>query len=246
MRNLKLLLCYDGTRYRGWQRLGDSDNTIQGKLEAVLTRMAGHPVEVIGSGRTDAGAHALGQTANFHCQTTMDCREIMSYLRQYLPEDIGVISVEEVPERFHSRYCAIEKTYRYRVWSSELPCVFERRFVYEVQGPLDAAAMQEAAQVFLGAHDFSAFCSNKRLKKSAVRTITRFTVERQGPEIVFTVTGDGFLYNMVRILVGTLLEVGRGERDIQSLPGVLENRIRENAGPTVPARGLCLMEVRYE
>lgn len=245
MRNLKLLLCYDGTRYRGWQRLGDSDNTIQGKLEAVLTRMVGHPVEVIGSGRTDAGAHALGQTANFHCQTAMNCREIREYLRQYLPEDIGVISVEEVPERFHSRYCAIEKTYRYRVWNSELPCVFERRFVYEVEEPLDVAAMQEAAQVFLGAHDFSAFCSNKRFKKSAVRSISRFVVERQGPEVVFTATGDGFLYNMVRILVGTLLDVGMGVRSTQSLPEVLEGRIRENAGPTVPARGLCLMEVRY-
>lgn len=245
MRNLKLLLCYDGTRYRGWQRLGDSDNTIQGKLEAVLTRMVGHPVEVIGSGRTDAGAHALGQTANFHCQTPMNCREIRTYLRQYLPEDIGVISVEEVPERFHSRYCAIEKTYRYRVWNSEFPCVFERRFVYEVEEPLDVAAMQEAAQVFLGAHDFSAFCSNKRFKKSAVRSISRFVVERQGPEVVFTATGDGFLYNMVRILVGTLLDVGMGVRSTQSLPEVLEGRIRENAGPTVPARGLCLMEVRY-
>lgn len=245
MRNLKLLLCYDGTRYRGWQRLGDNDNTIQGKLEAVLTRMAGHPVEVIGSGRTDAGAHAMGQTANFHCCTTMSCEEIKAYLSRYLPEDIGVISVEEVPERFHSRYCAVKKTYRYRVWSSELPCVFERRFVYEVEEQLDVDAMDKAAQVFLGAHDFTSFCSNKRLKKSAVRTITRFTVERMGPEVVFTVTGDGFLYNMVRILVGTLLEVGRGERTLQSLPVVLEGRIRENAGPTAPAKGLCLMEVRY-
>lgn len=245
MRNLKLLLCYDGTRYRGWQRLGDSDNTIQGKLEAVLTRMAGHPVEVIGSGRTDAGAHALRQTANFHCRTAMSCGEVKAYLRQYLPEDIGVISVEEVPERFHSRYCAVEKTYRYRVWSSELPCVFERRFVYEIDEPLNVAAMNEAAQVFLGEHDFTSFCSNKRLKKSAVRTISCFTVERVGPEVVFTVTGDGFLYNMVRILVGTLLEVGRGERYPQSLPMVLESHIRENAGPTVPAKGLCLMEVRY-
>lgn len=246
MRNLKLLLCYDGTRYRGWQRLGDSDNTIQGKLEAVLTRMAGHPVEVIGSGRTDAGAHALGQTANFHCRTAMSCEEIRAYLRRYLPEDIGIISVEEVPERFHSRYAATEKTYRYRVWSSELPCVFERRFVYQVEEPLDVAAMHEAAQLFLGSHDFTAFCSNKRLKKSAVRTITRFTVERQGSEVVFTVTGDGFLYNMVRILVGTLLEIGRGERRMQSLPQVLEGRVREAAGPTAPAGGLCLMEVRYE
>lgn len=245
MRNFKLLLCYDGTRYRGWQRLGNTDLTIQGKLEAVLTRMAEHPVEVIGSGRTDAGVHAMGQTANFHCRTKLSCPEILAYLRRYLPEDIGVISVEEVPERFHSRYHAVEKTYRYRVWNSSMPCVFERRSVYVVPEELDVAAMQQAAELFLGSHDFMAFCANKHFKKSAVRTITRFSVQRQGPEVIFTVTGDGFLYHMVRILVGTLLEIGMGERTKEEIPGILASRVRENAGMTVPAQGLCLMEVQY-
>ena len=245
MRNFKLLLSYDGSRYRGWQRLADSDNTIQGKLENVLSRMVDAPVEVIGSGRTDAGAHALGQTANFHCHTSLSCQEIRAYLRRYLPEDIGVISVEEVDNRFHSRFHAKEKTYRYRIWNSDLPCVFERRFVWQVEEPLDVDAMHAAAQEFLGTHDFLAFCSNKHFKKSSVRTISRFTVERVGSEIHFTVTGDGFLYNMVRIMVGTLVAIGRGERTKEEIPVILYGRVREKAGETVPPHGLCLMEVVY-
>lgn len=245
MRNFKLLLCYDGTRYRGWQRLGNTDATIQGKLETVLSRMAEHPVEVIGSGRTDAGVHALGQVANFHCRTERTCQQILEYLRQYLPEDIGVISVDEVPERFHSRYQAVEKTYRYRVWNSPLPCVFERRMVYAVPETLNVEAMARGAELFLGSHDFMAFCANKHFKKSSVRTIHRFSVERQGPEIVFTVTGDGFLYHMVRIMVGTLLEIGKGQRTKEDILAIMALRVRENAGMTVPAQGLCLMEVQY-
>ena len=245
MRNFKLLLCYDGTRYRGWQRLGDSDQTIQGKLENVLSRMVNAPVEVIGSGRTDAGAHARGQTANFHCRTNMTSDQILDYLRQYLPEDIGVISVEEVDDRFHSRFHAIDKTYCYRIWNFDLPCVFDRKYVWKLHEELNVSAMQKAAQQFVGTHDFLAFCSNKHFKKSSVRTIHRFTVEQVGPEIRFTVTGDGFLYNMVRILVGTLVSVGRGERTGEEIPAILASRTREQAGETAPPQGLCLMEVTY-
>lgn len=246
MRNFKMVLSYDGSRYRGWQRLGDSDATIQGKLEQVLSRMTGSPVEVIGSGRTDAGAHALAQTANFHCRTTMTAGEIQAYLRKYLPEDIGVYSLEETDNRFHSRYNAVEKTYQYRIWNSTQPCVFERKFVWPVEEPLNVEAMAQAAEEFLGTHDFLAFCSNKHFKKSSVRTIHRFTVERLGPEIRFTVTGDGFLYNMVRIMVGTLVAIGRGDMTQEQIPGILNDRVREHAGETVPAKGLCLMEVRYQ
>ena len=156
-----------------------------------------------------------------------------------------MLSVEEVDERFHSRFHAVEKTYCYRIWNSDQPCVFERKYVWNVEETLDVAAMEEAAQVFLGTHDFLAFCSNKHFKKSSVRTIHRFTVERAGPEIRFTVTGDGFLYNMVRILVGTLVAVSRGELSKEQLPQILESRVRENAGEMVPAKGLCLMEVVY-
>lgn len=245
MRNIKLLLAYDGSRYRGWQRLGDSEQTIQGKLEQVLSRMLEQPVEVIGSGRTDAGAHAAGQVANFHAETDLSCGEICAYLRRYLPEDIGVLSVEEAGPRFHSRLNAVRKTYRYRIWNSETPCVFERKYVWTLPEPLDVTAMQEAASHFLGTHDFLAFCSNKHFKKSSIRTIFDFQIVQEGPELHFWVTGNGFLYNMVRIMVGTLLAVGRGELAPAEIDAILKGRSRELAGETAPAKGLCLMEVQY-
>lgn len=246
MRNFKLLLAYDGSRYKGWQRLGDSEQTIQGKLEQTLSRMLEQPVEVTGSGRTDAGAHAAGQVANFHAQTGMTCDEILAGLRRYLPEDIGALSVTEADSRFHSRLHAVRKTYLYRIWNSEIPCVFERKYVWSLPEHLDLPAMQAAAAQFLGTHDFLAFCSNKHFKKSSVRTIYDFRVFRQGEELRFSVTGNGFLYNMVRIMVGTLLAVGRGQMSPDEIPSILDGRIRENAGETVPAKGLCLMEVQYE
>ncbi len=245
MRNFKLFLAYDGTRYKGWQRLGNSDQTIQGKLEAVLTKMVGTPVEVIGSGRTDAGVHARGQVANFHANTSMSCSEICSYLRQYLPEDIGVLRVEEVDSRFHSRYHASRKTYLYRIWNSENPCVFERKYVWPVAEKFDLSAMKEAGTYFLGTHDFLAFCSNKHFKKSSVRTIYALDIDCRGEELQFRITGDGFLYNMVRIMVGTLLDVGRGILQPQKIPEIFDGKSRVEAGMTAPARGLCLMEVEY-
>ena len=245
MRNFVLRLAYDGSRYKGWQRLSDGDNTIQGKIEAVLSRMLDRPIEISGSGRTDAGAHAMGQVANFHADTDLSCEEILTYLRRYLPEDIGVLSVKEAGPRFHSRLNAVSKTYCYRVWNSEMPCVFDRKYVWVMPQAMDFAAMERAASLLTGTHDFLAFCSNKHFKKSAVRTITAIDISRVGEEVRFTVTGNGFLYNMVRILVGTLLEVGRGERAADSMPEILSSRVRENAGETVPAKGLCLMEVQY-
>ena len=244
MRNIRLDLCYDGTRYNGWQRQKVHDNTIQGKIETALSRILGEPIEISASGRTDTGVHARGQVANFHTESRMDCEEILEQLRRYLPEDIGVYSCREVSPRFHSRLNALEKTYQYRVWNSRMPCVFDRRFVAEYPVALDVDAMQEAARLLLGTHDFSAFCANKKMKKSTVRTIKAFTVERVDEEIRFTVTGNGFLHNMVRILVGTLIEVGRGERSLESIPELFGGK-REQAGFLAPGKGLCLMEVRY-
>ncbi len=244
MRNIRLDICYDGTRYNGWQRQSGNDNTIQGKLETALSRILGEPIEISGSGRTDTGVHARGQVANFHTNAAMDCAELLTQLRRYLPEDIGIYSCKEVSPRFHAQLNALEKTYQYRLWDSEAPCVFERRYVAQVEGSMDLNRMQAAAQLFLGTHDFSAFCANKKMKKSTVRTIKSFTVERVGNEMVFTVTGNGFLHNMVRILVGTLIEVGRGERRADSIPGLFGGK-REDAGFLAPAKGLCLMEVRY-
>jgi len=244
MRNIRLDLCYDGTRYKGWQRLPGVDATIQGKLETALTRILGEPIEVSGSGRTDAGVHAKGQVANFHCEGTMAPEEILTQLRRYLPEDIGIYSCREVSPRFHARLNAREKTYCYRIWNASSPCVFQRRFVTVMDEPLDIAAMEAAAELLLGEHDFSAFCGNAKMKKSTVRTLRSIEIRRDGEEIVLRFTGDGFLYNMVRILVGTLIEVGRGTRAAASMPALFGGK-RSDAGFLAPAQGLCLEEVYY-
>ena len=244
MRNLRLDLCYDGTRYRGWQRLPGVENTLQGKLEAALSRILGEPVEVIGSGRTDAGVHAAGQVANFHCESSLPAEEILRQLRRYLPEDIGIYSCREVSPRFHARLNAREKIYLYRIWNSPEPCVFRRRFVTVMEEPLDEKAMRRAAQQLAGTHDFSAFCGNAKMKKSTVRQLRSVEIRREGAELQLRFTGDGFLYNMVRILTGTLVEVGRGQREPESIPALF-GAARSQAGFLAPPQGLCLQEVRY-
>ena len=245
MPNYKLILQYDGSRYRGWQRLSDSDMTIQGKLEAVLTRISGEPVEVQGSGRTDAGVHALGQVASFRMVRDLAPEKLLAALRQYLPEDIGAVSLDYASPRFHARLSAAEKTYRYRVWTAEAPCVFVRRFVYALPGDYSIPAMEAAARLLEGTHDFRA-CSAVKTNKSTVRTVSRIAISRDGDELRFDFSADGFLHHMVRILTGTLLEVGRGDRTPGSVTELLAGGPRSAAGFTVPAKGLCLMEVRYE
>lgn len=244
MRNIRLDIEYDGTRYQGWQRLSGTDNTIQGKIETSLSRILQERIEISGSGRTDSGVHARAQVANFHCGNPMPVEQILAELRRYLPEDIGILCCKEVSPRFHARLNAREKTYQYRLWNSDGPCVFERRYVHQESGELDVDAMNRAAQQFVGTHDFAAFCTNKKMKKSTVRCIYRFTVERVGHEIRFRVTGNGFLHNMVRIMVGTLIEVGRGERLEDSIPALFDG-IRAEAGFLAPGKGLCLEEVVY-
>ena len=244
MRNLRLDICYDGTRYRGWQRLSGVDNTIQGKLETALSRILGEPIEISGSGRTDAGVHARGQVANFHCESDMPAGRILEELRRYLPEDIGIYSCKDCSPRFHARLNAKEKTYCYRIWNSENPCVFDRRFVAVMPEKLDVDAMKQAAEMLTGEHDFSAFCGNPKFKKSTVRYIRAIDIRWYGDEIQLSFTGNGFLHNMVRILVGTLIEVGRGERNPRSIPELFGGK-RSDAGFLAPAQGLCLMEVMY-
>ena len=244
MRNLRLEICYEGTRYRGWQRLANTDQTIQGKIETALSRILDEPIEISGSGRTDAGVHAKGQVANFHCESGMSTEEILSGLRRYLPEDIGIYSCKEVSPRFHARLGAKEKTYLYRIWNSENPCVFERKFVAQFPEKLDVDEMRKAAAHLCGEHDFSAFCGNPRFKKSTVRFIRSIDIFRCGDELQIRVTGNGFLHSMVRIIVGTLIEVGRGERKADSLPSLFCGK-RSDAGFLAPAQGLCLQEVFY-
>ena len=244
MRNLRLDICYDGTRYRGWQRLQGREDTIQGKLETALSRILGEPIEISGSGRTDAGVHAMHQIANFHCGSTMPAGEILENLNRYLPEDIGIYSCKDVSPRFHARLNAKEKTYRYRIWNSPAPCVFQRRFAAVIPQTLDLDAMRRAADYLVGEHDFSAFCGNAKMKKSTVRYIRSIEFVREGEELHIFFTGNGFLQNMVRILVGTLVEVGRGERDPDSIPELFGGK-RAEAGFLAPSQGLCLMEVFY-
>ena len=245
MRNFKLTLCYDGTRYDGWQRQGNSENTIQGKLETLLTRLLSQPVEVAGSGRTDAGVHALEQVCSFRAETDESCETLLGEIRRYLPEDIGALALCEAPPRFHARLSCREKTYVYRIWNSAEPNVFERRWMLALPQPLDLGAMRAAAAPLVGEHDFSAFCANRHMKKTAVRNLKSVEITRMGGEIRIALTADGFLYHMVRILVGTLIEVGEGKRDPAELGTILASRDRMEAGPTAPAQGLTLWSVRY-
>ena len=246
MRNFRLTLCYDGGRYDGWQRQGNSENTIQGKLEGLLSRLLDQSVEVAGSGRTDAGVHALAQVCSFRAETELDSETLLAEIRRYLPEDIGAVALEEAPPRFHARLSCREKTYVYRIWNSNEPNVFERKWMISVPQALDLDEMRRASAPLLGEHDFSAFCANRHMKKTAVRTLRRIEITRMGGEIRIALTADGFLYHMVRIIVGTLLEVGEGKRAAEDIPAVLASRDRMEAGLTAPAQGLTLWSVKYD
>ncbi|MBQ8184172.1 MAG: tRNA pseudouridine(38-40) synthase TruA [Lachnospiraceae bacterium] len=245
MQNYKLLIQYEGTRYKGWQSQITTDQTIQGKLSNILERMTGEPVDLQGSGRTDGGVHAKGQVANVKLKAGYSAGEILEYLNRYLPEDIAVLQAEPVDMRFHSRLHAVEKTYVYRIWNSPIQDVFERRFVSVVEEPLDVKAMKQAAALLTGTHDYQSFCTKKKTKKSTVRTVKEIRIEQLGPEVRLTYVGDGFLYHMVRILTGTLIEVGLHQRAPEEMPEILAAKCRERAGMLAPAQGLTLWEVRY-
>lgn len=243
--NYKLTIQYDGSRYDGWQKQGNTDNTIQGKLEGVLSRLAGEPVEVHGAGRTDAGVHAEGQVASVKLPVNRPSAEVKAYLNQYLPEDIAVIAAEEADDRFHARLSAKGKVYRYSIRMGDTPEVFRRKYQYRVEEPLNVEAMKQAAQRLCGTHDFRAFCANKRYKKSTVRTVYAIEIAANGQDLDMTYRGDGFLYNMVRILTGTLLEVGQGLRKPEEMERILTSLDRMQAGKTAPAQGLTLVQVEY-
>ncbi len=245
MRNIKCKVTYEGTRYQGWQRQESSDNTIQGKLEKLISRMCDEKIEIQGSGRTDAGVHALGQIINFHTHSGMEVEVMQTYMNQYLPEDIAVVEIEEVSERFHSRLNAKGKQYSYRVWNSSVPNVFWRRYAHTVEQPLDINAMRRASRYLLGEHDFKSFTSTKKGKKSTVRNIESIEIVQDGDLLTFTFKGNGFLYHMIRILMGTLLEVGMGSRTAESIPQVIAAKDREQAGALVPGKGLVLERVFY-
>ena len=246
--NYRIVVSYDGTRYNGWQKQKTTEDTIQGKLETLLSRMAGKEVTVQGSGRTDAGVHALAQTANFRMETELSEQELMDAINGYLPEDIAVLSLKMASERFHSRYNAIAKTYEYRLYIGNAKPVMDRKYVWQPEEKPDLERMRTAAAYVLGEHDFKSFCGNKKMKKPTVRRIDRIEVEEipERQEAVLRFTGNGFLQNMVRILTGTLVECGQGKREPEQMREILEAKDRSAAGMTAPAKGLSLVRVDYQ
>ena len=255
-KNYRLKISYDGTRYYGWEHQPGKE-TIQGKIEMVLARMIGldptpeeffgedAPVEVIASGRTDAGVHAKAQVANTYLDTDFSAEEIRDYLNTYLPDDIAVTDVKEVSDRFHARYNAVGKTYQYTCYDGPVKPVFNRKYYTYLDTSVDVDAMQKAAEYLTGEHDFKSFCGNPKMKKSTVRVVDKIEIKRSKGYIYFTFHGTGFLQNMVRILVGTLLEVGAGRIKPEDMPDIIDAKDRKLAGPTAPAKGLCLVKVDY-
>lgn len=243
--NYKAMVSYDGTRYEGWQK-HEGKETIQGKLETVIGKLVGEDVAVMGAGRTDAGVHAKGQVFNFHVPALYDVAALEKEINDSLPDDISINGLKRTEERFHSRFHAKVKTYVYALRVGSEKDVFRRRFVWQYGKPLDRKAMEKALPYLIGVHDFTAFTSQKKMKKSAVREIfsIRITEEKGVMEITFK--GDGFLQHMIRILVGTLVEIGEGKRNAEALPAVLESKNRSLAGFTAPPQGLTLLHISYE
>ena len=244
-RNLKIVVEYDGTRYSGWQIQKDKP-TVQGELKRAVDGIAGKPTLVVGAGRTDAGVHAEGQVANFHVASGVPPAKWPDALNAALPEDIVVLSAEEVPLEFHAQFAATSKRYRYRVLNRRVRSALERLRTHLVKPKLDVALMAEAAKTLVGTHDFRSFGSEMSKKEKTVRTILAFDVVRQGDVVDFIVHGDGFLYNQVRSMVGTLIPVGLGSRPPGWMREVLDAKDRSRAGANVPAKGLTLVEVKFD
>lgn len=243
--NYRLDLQYDGTKYNGWQKQGNTSNTIQGVLEDKLFGYLQERIELKGSGRTDRGVHAEGQAANFYTEKTIDTEKLRNWLNQQLASDIRIKSIEKVSRQFHSRKSAVKKTYEYCIWNSREKNVFYPDYAYEVEEKLDIEKMKQASRILLGTHDFRGFSSLKEKKKNTVRTIMNISIKRRDERIFIKYTGDGFLYNMVRILTGTLIEIGRGNLELKRIEQIFARKDRALAGPTAPAKGLKLIEVFY-
>lgn len=244
MRNIKLIIKYDGTNYCGWQRQ-NIYKTLQGELEIAISKLTNEPINLIGSSRTDAGVHARGMVANFLTESTIPSDKFKNAINCKLPDDIAVINSTEVPLDFHSRYQCKGKTYSYTILNCEEPVIFERNFVYQYKYDLNVEEMKKACTYFLGKHDFIAFRTLGSSTKTTIRTITDIHIVQHNDTIRLFVTADGFLYNMVRIIVGTLLKVGRGKIKAEDVESIIEDGIRDRAGQCAPARGLILEQVYY-
>ena len=245
MRNIRLTIEYDGKEFNGWQKQPNKLN-IQGNLEKVISDLTKEKIEIIGSGRTDAGVHALGQVANFKTNSNIPIEKFAIAINSRIKQSIRIKKAEEVDERFHSRYNCKRKTYRYIINTSETGSAIYRNLEYNIKMQLDVKKMQEAVKFFVGEHDFSAFKSSGTSSKSSVRTIYNAKVEQDGERIIIELTGNGFLYNMVRIISGTLVEVGLNKIKPEDITKIIESKNRQNAGKTLPPCGLYLVSVEYE
>lgn len=248
MRNLKMTIQYDGSRYKGWQKQnqkGSDVSTVQDKIEKVLSKMTGEDIQVIGCGRTDTGVHAENYIANFKTESTFKVEEMMSYLEEYLPDDIVVKSVKDTSERFHARYNVKSKTYVYRINNNKFRDVFNRKYSYHTDEKLNLAEMKSASEVLVGTHDFQSFTALKPNTKPTVRTINYINITENNGLIEIEVNGNSFLLNMVRIITGTLIEVGMGKLKVSDVERILDEKKRSEAGPIAQAKGLFLKHVQY-
>lgn len=245
MRNIKVIIEYDGTNYHGFQRQTDDLPTIQQVLEDKLAVLLKHPVTVIGAGRTDAGVHARGQVINFRTDCSIPIERIVLAMNSVLPDNIVARAAEEADQEFHAQFSAKSKRYRYDIYNARIPSAFDRLYSYYVPQPLNIEEMRRAAAHIVGTHDFTAFRAAGSVARTSVRTVYHLDIDFKPPHIYLTVEANGFLYNMVRIITGTLIYVGKGKLTPEQVQVFVESGQREEAGPTVPPQGLCLMEVKY-
>jgi tRNA pseudouridine38-40 synthase len=250
-RNIKLVMEYDGTRFHGWQVQSHNSRTVQGVVEKALDKILQKKIRLTGSGRTDSGVHAIGQVANFKTTSAMPCETIVRALNARLPEDAVILSAQDVKDDFHAQFSAKRKTYRYRVLMRATPCAQDRFFCYHFPHKLNLFRIRKAARDLCGEKDFRCFMAadaaqrDKQRQRDTVRQVSRLDVRKQGDYLTITIEANGFLYKMVRNIVGTLLEIGAGRFASDGIKGILKTKDRRLAGRTVPARGLCLMEVVY-
>ena len=245
MRNIKLTIEYDGKDFNGWQKQPNKLN-IQGEIERVIENVTGEKVELIASGRTDAGVHALGQVANFKTISNFPVEKFPIAINSQVKNSIRIQSAEEVDEKFHSRFNCKKKTYRYVIDNSKYGTAIYRNIVYHMPIKLDVEEMKKAIKYFEGEHDFKAFKSSGTSSKSSVRTIYSANIITEGTNIAIILTGNGFLYNMVRIIAGTLVDVGLGKIKARDIPEIIESKDRQKAGKTLPPQGLMLLSVEYD
>lgn len=244
MRNIKLLIEYDGTNYAGWQ-VQKNALTIQEVIEDAISNLTAHEISLIGASRTDAGVHARGMVANFLCDSKIPKANFPEAINVRLPDDIRIISAEDVRLDFHSRYCSIGKRYTYKIFNRRIYSPIYKNYTAHVTMPLDVEKMRQSSSFIIGMHDFSCFRSSGSSVKTSVRTVKTLEIERHGDLIIIDISADGFLYNMVRIIAGTLIDVGIGKIQPQDMQYIIASKQRNRAGKTAPARGLCLEEVYY-